>query len=59
MERFEGQAMRARDRQPGIESTGKLETKWVGPYLVIEKLRPGAYHLSDPQGRVLEHSWNA
>jgi hypothetical protein len=23
-----------------------------------EKSRPGAYHLSDPQGRVLEHYWN-
>jgi hypothetical protein len=42
-----------------IESFGKLESKWVGSYAVAEKLRPGAYHLLDSQGKTLEHSWNA
>jgi hypothetical protein len=42
-----------------MESFGKLESKWDGPYLVIEKIRPRAYHLADPQGPKLEHSWNA
>jgi hypothetical protein len=44
--------------KPHTESTRKLEAKWIGPYLVTKKSRPGAYGLSDPQGRVLEHSWN-
>jgi hypothetical protein len=46
-------------RSPHTESTGKLEAKWIGPNVVTEKMRPDAYHLSDGQGRVLEHSWNA
>jgi hypothetical protein len=46
-------------RSPRTESTDKFEAKWIGPYVVTEKTRSGAYHLSDRQGRVLEHSWNA
>jgi hypothetical protein len=46
-------------RSPCIENTSNLEAKWAGPYVVIKKSRPGAYRLSDMQGRVLEHSWNA
>jgi hypothetical protein len=45
-------------QRPHNESTDKLEAKWVRPYEVIEKLRPGTYHLSDPQGKVLEYYWN-
>jgi hypothetical protein len=43
---------------PRTEIFGKLESKWVEPQAVMEKLRPGAYHLSDPKGKILEHSWN-
>jgi hypothetical protein len=39
-----------------IESSKKLESKWVGPDVVTEKTKPGAYRLSDPQGKRLEHS---
>jgi hypothetical protein len=39
---------------PHTESFGKLESKWVGSYAVIENSRPGAYHLSDSQGRMLD-----
>jgi hypothetical protein len=39
--------------------TDKFKAKWAGLYVVIEKSRLGAYRLSDPQGRVLEHFWNA
>jgi hypothetical protein len=46
-------------QSPRTESTGKLESKWVGPYVIIEKTRPGAYRLVDPQGPKLGHSWNA
>jgi hypothetical protein len=42
-----------------MESFGKLESKWEGLYIVIEKTWPGAYRLADPQGPKLEHSWNA
>jgi hypothetical protein len=34
-------------RGPRIESSRKLESKWDGPYVVIEKSRPGSCHLSD------------
>jgi hypothetical protein len=41
------------------KSTKKFEPKWTGPYVVTQKTRLGAYHLSDIEGNVLEHSWNA
>jgi hypothetical protein len=44
---------------PHTETTGKLEPKWTGPFMLIEKTRPGSFHLADSEGRVLEHSWNA
>jgi hypothetical protein len=43
-------------RSPRTKNTGKFEAKWIGPYMASEKTRPGAYRLSDTQGRVLEHS---
>jgi hypothetical protein len=43
---------------PRMENTGKFEAKWTWPYVVTKKMRPGAYRLSDTQGRVLEYSWN-
>jgi hypothetical protein len=45
-------------RSPRMENTGKFEAKWIGPYVVSEKTRLGAYRSSDTQGRVLEHFWN-
>jgi hypothetical protein len=36
-------------RSPRTESTDKFEGKWMGPYVIIEKMRPGTYYLSDPQ----------
>jgi hypothetical protein len=44
---------------PRTESSNKLELKWGRSYAAVEKARPGAYRLSDSQGKVLEHSWNA
>jgi hypothetical protein len=46
-------------QSPRTKSSNKLESKWVGPYAVTEKMRPGVYHLSDSQDKMLEHSWNA
>jgi hypothetical protein len=44
---------------PRTENIDKLEAKWAGPYVVVEKSRPSTYCLSDPQGKMFEHSWNA
>jgi hypothetical protein len=41
-----------------MEASGKLESKWSGPFVVIEKTRLGSFCLVDNEGRVLEHSWN-
>jgi hypothetical protein len=42
-------------RNPCTENSGKLESKWEGSYVIIEKRRSGAYRLVDPQGLKLEH----
>jgi hypothetical protein len=34
---------------PHTESSGKLESKWVGSYVVAENSRLGTYHLSTPK----------
>jgi hypothetical protein len=46
-------------RSPRREAFGKLEPKWTGPFLVTEKTRLGSSRLSNAEGRVLDHSWNA
>jgi hypothetical protein len=43
---------------PRTQSSGKLGPKWEGSYVIIEKTRPGSFHLADPQGPKMEHSWN-
>jgi hypothetical protein len=43
-------------RSPRMEASGKLEPKWIGPFLVIEKTRPGLFCLAETDGRELEHS---
>jgi hypothetical protein len=45
-------------RSPRSESSRKLESKWAGPYVVVEKPRPGAFRLLDFKGRMLEYSKN-
>jgi hypothetical protein len=55
--------IKARDlvlmRSPRMEASGKLETKWTGPFVVTKKPRPGSFRLADNEGRVLDDSWNA
>jgi hypothetical protein len=46
-------------RSPHIEAYGKLEPKWIGPYLVTKKTRPRSFRLADTEGKMLPHSWNA
>jgi hypothetical protein len=45
-------------RTTRTESRGKLEPKWVGPFIVKSKASPSAYRLSTPTDEDLEHSWN-
>jgi hypothetical protein len=45
-------------RTTQIESRGKLEPKWEGPYIVKTKASPSAYRLATSSGEDLEHSWN-
>ena len=46
-------------RKPNAETSGKLNSKWEGPFLVTKSNRPGSYHLSDAEGNELQHPWNA
>jgi hypothetical protein len=46
-------------RSPRTEASKKLEPKWKGPFVVMEKTRPGSFRLVNNEGRMLEHSWNA
>jgi hypothetical protein len=65
MERQKSKAKAYRSWRPGITakptngSFQKLEPKWMGPFLVIEKTKLGSFHLTDTEGRELEHYWNA
>nr|AAT77329.1 putative polyprotein [Oryza sativa Japonica Group] len=36
----------------------KLSPKWEGPYTITQVLRPGAFKISDGDGRELANSWN-
>ena len=46
-------------RKPNAETSGKLHSKWEGPFLVMRSNRPGSYHLFDAEGNELQHPWNA
>jgi hypothetical protein len=45
-------------RTTRIESRGKLEPKWEGPFIVKTKASPSVYRLTTPSGEDLEHSYN-
>jgi hypothetical protein len=46
-------------RCPRTKALGKLEPKWTGPFMVVDRTRPASFRLANSEGRVLEHSWNA
>ena len=46
-------------RKPNAKTSGKLNSKWEGPFLVTKSNRPVSYHLSDAEGNELQHPWNA
>ena len=45
--------------KPNAETSGKLHSKWEGPFLVIRSNKLGSYHLFDAEGNELQHPWNA
>jgi hypothetical protein len=40
------------------DTTGKLQVKWEGPFLVLALNRPGSYRLKDMEGNDIPRSWN-
>ena len=46
-------------RKSNAETSGKLYSKWEGPFLVTKSNRLGSYHLTDAEGNELQHPWNA
>jgi hypothetical protein len=41
------------------DTSGKLQLKWEGPFLVVSSSRPGSYRLKDMDGNDIPRSWNA
>jgi hypothetical protein len=59
MERQESEAKANRSQRPSVVAKqthgayGKLESKWIGPFLVTEKTRPGSFYLINTEGDAL------
>jgi hypothetical protein len=60
--------VRLKDIKPGhlvlrrvanLDTVGKLQLKWEGPFLVVSSLRPGSYRLKDMDNNDISRSWNA
>jgi hypothetical protein len=45
-------------RVANLDTVGKLQLKWEGPFLVVSSLRPGSYRLKDMDGNDIPRSWN-
>jgi hypothetical protein len=45
-------------RKKNVDSLGKLQFAWEGPYIVTSSVRDEAFHLKDEEGEELPHSWN-
>ena len=39
-------------------ATGKLESKWEGPYIITDATRAGTFRIATPEGDQLGHTWN-
>jgi hypothetical protein len=59
--------VRLKDIQPGhlvlrrvanLDTVGKLQLKWEGPFLVVSSSRPGSYRLKDMDDNDIPRSWN-
>jgi hypothetical protein len=46
-------------RVANLDTGGKLQLKWEGPFLVVSSSRPGSYKLKDMDGNDIPRSWNA
>jgi hypothetical protein len=46
-------------RIANLETVGKLQLKWEGPFLVVSSSRPGSYRLNDMDDNDISRSWNA
>ena len=45
-------------RIANADTTGKLQSKWDGPFLVKASNKPGSFRLQDMSGREVPRSWN-
>jgi hypothetical protein len=70
--KYQAKIMRWRDRKaklkniaPGhlvlrkvanLDTAGKLQTKWEGPFLVLASNRPGSYRIRDMEGNEIPRS---
>jgi hypothetical protein len=43
-------------RVANLETVGKLQLKWEGPFLVVSSARPGSYRLRDMEGNGIPRS---
>jgi hypothetical protein len=46
-------------RVANLDTVGKLQLKWEGPFLVVSSSRPGSYRLKDMDNNDIPRSWNA
>jgi hypothetical protein len=46
-------------RVANLDTVGKFQLKWEGPFLVVTSSRPGSYRLKDMDGNDIPRSWNA
>ena len=45
-------------RATNLAATGKLESKWEGPYIITGATRAGTFRIATPEGHQLGHTWN-
>jgi transposase InsO family protein len=45
-------------RKKNVDSVGKFQFTWEGPYIVASSVRDGAFRLKDEEGMELPHLWN-
>jgi hypothetical protein len=45
-------------RVANLDTVGKLQLKWEGPFLVVSSSRSGSYRLKDMDGNDIPRSWN-
>jgi hypothetical protein len=45
-------------RVANLDTVGKLQLKWEGPFLVVSSLRPGSYKLKDMDDNNIPRPWN-